>query len=266
MSDYLCPDRHRDKYKDRGLNWYDSITAPIFPYDSSEDSTDDITDENLKPDKKIETLPKKERERLVKKIIEGANEKFNKCQEDVCLNCLRPNYEKNKSEQCRICGITTCTYCSYKHSKKGRICYEHQEAEYKYKGMTIEEKLESYKARDKCKFGRTGDIDITYVMNQLEKQKGKCYICDDPVWCSGSSGCHYLISVDRMDNDSPHDKDNCLIACNYCNCRAYYYKKLGIDHKKVCTYGCHNIERELPLKEDVLEQLAGERMPERFTW
>lgn len=137
---------------------------------------------------------------------------------------------------------------------------------YKHRGMTLRDKIWFYKQLDIMKFGGTGDLEIDDVIDQLNKQMGRCYICGDAVLLEGSAGCCYLISVDRIDNHSPHNISNCLISCSYCNRRPYMYKKYKKDCKKICAHGCHNAERDLPLKESVLEKITEEKIPEQMTW
>lgn len=237
------------------LSNHDEWNTSVFYYSSEE--------EIEKEEWKLEILPIEEREIFKNKIKEGVNKEFEKEILDTCKNCLREN---EKVGNCFECDIEVCRECSYLNDEKELLCIYHPVLIYKYRSQTIEEKLASYKRGDKWRVGYDGNICVDDIIELFEKQKGKCYICKDPVWLKGSSGCRYLLSVDRIDNDRAHDKDNCLIACNYCNCRKYNYEIFRIDHKKKCTYGCHTIERDLPKKETVIEELIKENIPERFKW
>lgn len=57
--------------------------------------------------------------------------------------------------------------------------------------------------------------------------------------------CEYQMSIDRIDETKPHDHDNILISCMYCNCREVYVKKYGTCGKKVCKNKCHVEERNI---------------------
>ena len=51
-------------------------------------------------------------------------------------------------------------------------------------------------------------ISVTWIKQQLRAQRSSCYTCAEPLdedW-----------SVDRIDNKLPHIKDNCAIACRFC--------------------------------------------------
>ena len=75
----------------------------------------------------------------------------------------------------------------------------------------------------------------------LNKQKFKCYICDDMVIsCNWKPRCVYQMSIDRINNNEAHNKNNCLISCYYCNCR--FHPEFN-DINKKCENGCHNDNR-----------------------
>ena len=47
-----------------------------------------------------------------------------------------------------------------------------------------------------------------WVKKQLRSQRSSCYVCEEPLdedW-----------SVDRISNDLPHIKDNCMVSCRHC--------------------------------------------------
>jgi len=116
-------------------------------------------------------------------------------------------------------------------------------------------KIYSYRTTDKKRWGIPGDLTVNDVEEQLAKQEGRCYVCEEIVLLnSWTSRCLYQFSVDRINENFPHDRDNFLISCYHCNCTCYCREG---SEKKICINGCHteektiNSKREkvLPLKE-----------------
>ena len=46
---------------------------------------------------------------------------------------------------------------------------------------SIKNKINGYKRQDKLKFGIEGNVSLDDVKELLNKQKFKCYVCDDMV-------------------------------------------------------------------------------------
>ena len=60
------------------------------------------------------------------------------------------------------------------------------------------------------------------------------------------SRCCYQFSIDRLKDDEPHNMNNVLISCYYCNCR--HHPSFDQDNK-ICKSGCHKENKsELPRK------------------
>lgn len=120
----------------------------------------------------------------------------------------------------------------------------------------IAKKIEEYKSQDKRrKMEITDDyVCINDVKELLNKQDGKCYVCcDNVITREWVQKCYYQFTLDRIDNKLPHNRNNVLICCYYCNSRIYCE---SIGHKKdskICQYGCHIIDRKVSRKRyDVL--------------
>ena len=64
-----------------------------------------------------------------------------------------------------------------------------------------------YNYIDKQRFGTTGDLDYKWVIKNIFNHK--CTYCEESDW--KKLGC------DRIDNNKPHTKDNCICACGRCN-------------------------------------------------
>lgn len=67
--------------------------------------------------------------------------------------------------------------------------------------------LHHYNWLDKKKFGECGDLDEEWIMINIFGKK--CVYCETSQW--SKLGC------DRIDNNKPHTKDNCVCACARCN-------------------------------------------------
>ena len=100
---------------------------------------------------------------------------------------------------------------------------------------------------------------------QQKKQRNRCYICLEEVLVTYMGGCQYQFSVDRIFNDLPHNKSNCLIACLYCNCSKYNRRSKGEDCEKLCKRNCHILPRNLPHKKDIIRMYEPE-VNTRLIW
>ena len=86
-------------------------------------------------------------------------------------------------------------------------------------------KIKKYKQSDK-KYNRyieTDYIDEQWVKDELEKNSMKCHYCKCEL--QQSQGGNYIqnqYSIDRIDNNKGHNKDNCVISCLSCNNKRYY--------------------------------------------
>jgi ribosomal protein S28E/S33 len=106
----------------------------------------------------------------------------------------------------------------------------------------IQKKILRYAYSDNDKYGRKGDVSIEDILQLLETQNYTCYICDEKViTLTWNPYCCYQFSVDRIDNDRPHDRNNVLISCYYCNCRNHPEFN---QENKICNKGCHIIPKE----------------------
>tara|TARA_B110000967_G_scaffold1654_1_gene1727 strand:- start:1070 stop:2062 length:993 start_codon:yes stop_codon:yes gene_type:complete len=146
----------------------------------------------------------------------------------------------------------------------------------------ISKKIKAYKEQDTRKVDRNPIFAITDkyvtiddVKKLIRKQEEKCYVCGDVVSISSripnilkephdmnelellscinnlmdskihTSGCMYQFTLDRIDNKLPHNGDNILICCQYCNCFGETDKHTEVDHRvcKVCPNKCHTLKR-----------------------
>ena len=120
-------------------------------------------------------------------------------------------------------------------------------------------KIKHYKEKDKLKKRKiTNDyVSIEDVKNLLIKQDNKCYVCyDNVITQEWFPECLYQFTLDRINNNLPHNKNNVLICCNYCNSYSHLPDISDICCSKLCRRGCHTIKRnilrtryDVPMKE-----------------
>ena len=127
----------------------------------------------------------------------------------------------------------------------------------------IARKIQKYKFQDKnnkkiINFIITDEyVSVDDVKKLLINQENKCYVCYDTVitkeW---QSRCLYQFTLDRIDNKLPHNKDNVLICCYYCNCisPSTITSLDDIDDRecdlffKLCESKCHTTKRTITRK------------------
>ncbi len=118
----------------------------------------------------------------------------------------------------------------------------------------IRKKISSLRVVDSKKFNVKGDMKLDDILNLLEKQNKKCYVCNEEVLIEGNDYCCYKFSIDRINDDDVHNSNNILISCYYCNCRNH--KDFTQQHK-ICNSGCHTDKKDIPLKTDNIVIHAG---------
>jgi hypothetical protein len=141
-----------------------------------------------------------------------------KCFTPLCINCA---YDENNDEEP---WSKVCLYC-LENKSTNNILYN------------IKHKINSHLYYDQKRFNIKGDIDCEFILQLLKKQNNSCYICKEGLLLlNWKPYCCYQFSIDRIKDTDPHNKNNVLISCYYCNCRHHYKFK---QHNKVCGQGCH---------------------------
>jgi hypothetical protein len=93
------------------------------------------------------------------------------------------------------------------------------------------------------KLDHVGNITYCDIINLLKKQNYKCHICGDVVLThSYAPFCAYKFSIDRIDNDEPHDVSNVKISCYYCNCKDHIAYNQIHPTKTKCNNKCACID------------------------
>jgi hypothetical protein len=191
-------------------------------------------------------------------------EKIEITTDDFCPTCGSVGYYTNKNYveplDCFFgCGNIICKKCKNdKDIKENDVkmkvfsCYD---CEYKLDNKniqsTIARKIREYKRTDLVKFGTEGNVESNDVVELLNKQKFKCYVCNDDVktfmW---RPFCLYQFTLDRLDNSLPHNRDNVLICCYYCNCIDFFSVSGCSENvkNKICNKGCHCVKRNISVK------------------
>ena len=89
--------------------------------------------------------------------------------------------------------------------------------------IKILKKIGNYKCKDKNKFNKIGDIKYEDVVKLLFEQNNKCYLCNDDVLTHDyKQNCLHQFSLDRLNNELPHNSNNVKISCYFCNCKDHY--------------------------------------------
>jgi hypothetical protein len=116
-------------------------------------------------------------------------------------------------------------------------------------------KISSHKQYDQKRFGVKGDLCFNDILELYEKQKGHCYICDcEMIVNEWTPKCLYQISIDRLDNKKPHNRDNILLSCYHCNCCEHEMFQQDTEQYsfKLCLNKCHTIPNaETPCRQAV---------------
>lgn len=115
----------------------------------------------------------------------------------------------------------------------------------------IIKKINGYILEDKAKFVGAPTMTADNVKSLLHRFKYACYVCGDALLFSYKKRCMHQFTLDRINNDLPHNIDNVLPCCYYCNVRLWMDRNYSIAFKK-CTAGCHNDTRIIRFREEAL--------------
>ena len=152
-----------------------------------------------------------------------------------CPSCNTNNYLKLSSYECYKCLNTICELCSYYDSKMN--IYNCNKCENPNLETVITKKIIECKKQDKIKYNKEGNITFDDIKELLRKQKFKCYICNDMILTSNwLSECLYQVSLSQINITLPHNRDNVLISCHYCNDE----KENTRSKIKQCKNKCHH--------------------------
>ena len=97
---------------------------------------------------------------------------------------------------------------------------ESKENDMKVLRREISRKIDGYKYQDVAKelYDETKFVDFSYVCNLLINTNCACYYCKQPVKCLYQKVRDSLQwTLDRIDNDYGHNKENVYICCLKCN-------------------------------------------------
>lgn len=133
------------------------------------------------------------------------------------------------------------------------LCGECDISEKKNKCLIINiiKKINNCQKNDKKKFGIKGDITKEYILELLVKQKLKCYICDIKLNLNNyENRCKNQLSIDRINNNEPHNKNNIMLSCYYCNCELTCF--INVDKK--CNLICCKEKNEKKMKKEFVSQ------------
>lgn len=164
---------------------------------------------------------------------------------------VKGKYYKKFVEKNIVIG-PTCSTPSSSYEEETPPPFEIPEPELKELIKKISKKLSDFRSVDMKKFGQKGNLTIDDVLELLKKQRGKCYVCyEDVIISNWVRYCCYQLSIHCIKSGRPHDRDNVLISCFYCNSREHtgMINITGIvreiDTKKVCVEGCHTEPKKI---------------------
>lgn len=153
-------------------------------------------------------------------------------QNNKCFKC-HPNISSKVITICSNCKQSICSTHSHKKTDITLICLLCEELESNEFAERVENKILRYNEYDMEKFGLIGDINEKFIKLLMIIQKFKCYICKEILLLSSwVPYCTYQFSIDRIIDGKPHDCNNCLISCMFCNVAAGY-------RKLKCRLNCH---------------------------
>lgn len=102
----------------------------------------------------------------------------------------------------------------------------------------MERKLAGYITQDERKNRKTSDpLSLSQLCDKFKKEDYRCHYCREllsVIYRDTRSPTQW--SLDRIDNDKPHDTDNVVLACYACNvrrrCRSYrkFKESFSVEH------------------------------------
>ena len=152
-----------------------------------------------------------------------------------CPSCNSKNYLELKKYECYKCLNSICELCSYNDEIMN--IYNCNKCKNPNLEIVINNKIKECKKDDKIKFNKEGNIKFDDIKELLRKQKFKCYICNDMILTSNwLSECLYQVSLSKINIKLPHNRDNVLISCYYCN----NDEETSRSKIKICKNKCHS--------------------------
>jgi len=98
--------------------------------------------------------------------------------------------------------------------------YYHNEYIKKYRKTNLKgflnSKISGHKRYDKSIFGIEGNIDLEFILNLIEEVECRCAISNKIMGLNSQTN-EFCLSIDRIDNTKPHNKDNVRLVCKEFN-------------------------------------------------
>ena len=156
---------------------------------------------------------------MEKKLITIADEKKSKS----------IHIEKERKQ--RVIVQTNDDWCT-NSEKQYEIISSKNDPEYTTIITEIKKKISGYKSQDKLKDKYDPDIfvDLDFTLNLLESSNYNCYYCKEKVLVLYSFVRDpKQWSLERLDNDYGHNKNNVVLACLSCNLhrRTMYHERFA---------------------------------------
>lgn len=108
--------------------------------------------------------------------------------------------------------------------------------------------------KDLNRFKTRGTLTFDEYIEKIKNQAGKCWVCKQDFRYDGGKWCYFFPSADRIDNNKPHNKENILISCLFCNIRCF--KQVNEKKCGLCDGLNHSFEGEIITKSELFRCLG----------
>ena len=121
-----------------------------------------------------------------------------------------PDYQRNyyKKNRERLCAYQRKYQLEHREEQRARMNAYHETKEGRATNL-----LAAYVQMDVERRGVRPRLTQDDIMRKCFDDGCKCMYCGETDW--------HLLGLDRIDNDKPHDADNCLCSCVKCNTKRY---------------------------------------------
>tara|TARA_B100000787_G_scaffold41922_1_gene29771 strand:+ start:7037 stop:8665 length:1629 start_codon:yes stop_codon:yes gene_type:complete len=103
-----------------------------------------------------------------------------------------------------------------RRGRQGILSEEMTEYINRFKGILYSKIRSHLGAYDKKQFGYEGDMDIECILNLIKRLEGRCQI-SNKIFTYDKKTSEFAMSIDRIDNSQPHNKDNIRLVCKEFN-------------------------------------------------
>jgi hypothetical protein len=124
------------------------------------------------------------------------------------------------TRQIQVLGPSTFAQVDVTTNSHFDLKYAIDEAQTAHIKKCITKDIRNLKHKDAERWGVEGSLSTGAMYNQLCKQNYQCYICARIVSWGPTSSCKKQVtdfSINRVNNNLPHNQDNVAVTCLHCN-------------------------------------------------